>query len=164
MTSYRLIIGIIVGILLSFFTVFFFNMTVIISQIQLYAGTDIIRIASLLVGANFDFNMISFLINPLQPPSILGFFAPEILAWIFIGYFTGSIAKGLRRGTIASSLVVIVVLLIWIILSIFSQVDLMALFQGAQLIETLGGIISAFLGVLIGGIAGGLISGPYEEF
>jgi hypothetical protein len=161
MTSYRLIIGIIIGILLSFFTVFFFNMTVILNQIQLYAGTDIIRIASLLVGANFDFNMISFITGS---PTVLGFFAPEILAWIFIGYLTGSIAKGLRRGVIASSLVVIVVLLIWILLSIFSGEDLMSLFQGTQLIETLGGIISAFIGVLIGGMLGGLVSGPYEEF
>jgi len=164
MASYRLIIGIIVGIILSFFTVFFFNMEVILNQIGLYAGNDLIRIASLLVGANFDFNMISFIIDPLQSPAILGFFAPEILAWIFIGYITGSIAKGLRRGTIASSLVVIIVLLFWIILSIISGEDLMSLFQGTQLTETLGGIISAFIGVLIGGVVGGLVSGPYEEF
>ena len=161
MTSYRLIIGIIVGIILSFFTVFFFNMMVIINQIELHAGNDLIRIVSLLVGANFDFDMISFFTGS---PSILGFFAPELLAWIFIGYITGSIAKGLRRGTIASSLVVIVVLLFWIILSIISGEDLFQLFQGAQLTETLGGIISAIVGVLIGGSVGGLVSGPYEEF
>ena len=161
MTSYRLIIGIIVGIILSFFTVFFFNMMVIINQIELYAGGSLIRIASLLVGANFDFDMISFFTGS---PSILGFFAPEILAWIFIGYIAGSIAKGLRRGVIASSLVVIIVLLFWIILSIISGEDLMSLFQGTQLTETLGGIISAFIGVLIGGSVGGLVSGPYEEF
>ena len=125
MTSYRLIIGIIIGIVISFFTVFFFNMTVILNQIQLYAGTDIIRIASLLVGANFDFNMISFIIDPLQSPAILGFFAPEIIAWIFIGFISGTIAKGLKRGVIAGSLVVVIVLLLWIILSIISGVDLM---------------------------------------
>ena len=161
MASYRLIIGIIVGIILSFFTVFFFNMMVIITQIQLYSGNNLIRIASLLIGANFDFDMISFITGS---PSILGFFAPEILAWIFIGYISGTIAKGLRRGLIAGSLVVVIVLSIWIILSIFSQVDLMSLFTGNQLIETLGGIISALIGVLIGGSVGGLISGPYEEF
>ncbi len=161
MASYRLIIGIIVGIILSFFTVFFFNMMVIINQIELYAGNDLTRIASLLVGANFNFDMISFFTGS---PSILGFFAPEILAWIFIGYITGTIAKGLKRGIIASALVVVIVLLIWIILSIFSEVDLMALFQGAQLTETLGGIFSAIVGGLIGGSVGGLVSGPYEEF
>ena len=161
MTSYRLIIGILVGITLSFFTVFFFNMMVILDQIKLLSGTNLTKIASLLIGANFDFDMISFFSGS---PYILGFFAPEILAWIFIGYITGTIAKGLKRGTIASILVVIVVLLIWIILSIISGQDLMALFQGTQLTETLGGIISAIVGVLLGGSVGGLVSGPYEEF
>lgn len=161
MTSYRLIIGILVGIILSFFTVFFFNMMVILDQIKLLSGTNLTKIASLLIGANFDFDMISFFSGS---PYILGFFAPEILAWIFIGYITGTIAKGLKRGTIASVLVVIVVLLMWIILSIISGQDLMALFQGTQLTETLGGIISALVGVLLGGSVGGLVSGPYEEF
>jgi len=161
MTSYRLVISIIIGVILSFFSAFFFNMMVILNQIELHAGSDVLRIAALLVGANFDFDMISFITGS---PSILGFFAPEILAWIFIGYISGTIAKGLRRGLIAGSLVVVIVLSIWIILSIFSQVDLMSLFTGNQLIETLGGIISALIGVLIGGSVGGLISGPYEEF
>ena len=159
MTSYRLIIGIIVGVTLSFFSAFFFNMTDIVTIIS--SGINGLRVAALLVGANFDFDMISFFTGS---PSILGFFVPEILAWLFIGYITGSITKGLRRGTIASSLVVIVVLLFWIILSIFAQVDLMTLFQGTQLTETLGGIISGFIGVLLGGAIGGLVSGPYEEF
>ncbi|MFW9972029.1 MAG: hypothetical protein ACFFDF_17700 [Candidatus Odinarchaeota archaeon] len=161
MTSYRLVISIIIGVILSFFTVFFFNMMVVLNQIQLYAGTDVLRIAALLVGSNFDFDMISFITGT---PSILGFFAPEILAWIFIGYISGTIAKGLRRSIIAGSLVVVIVISIWIILSIFAEVDLMTLFQGTQLIETLGGIISAFIGILIGGSLGGLISGPYEGF
>ena len=134
---------------------------VVLDQIQLYAGDDLLRIASLLVGSNFDFDMISFFTGS---PSILGFFAPEILAWIFMGYITGTIAKGLRRGAIASALVVVIVLLIWILLNIASGQDLMSLFQGTQLTETLGGIISALVGVLIGGSVGGLVSGPFEEF
>lgn len=158
MTSYRLIIGIIVGVILSFFSAFFFNMTDIISVLS--SGINGLRMAALLVGANFDFDMVSFITGS---PSVLGFFVPEILAWIFISYISSTIAKGLKRGVIASALVVVIVLLIWIILSIFSEVDLMALFQGFQLTETLGGIISAFIGVLIGGVVGGLISGPYEE-
>ncbi|MFW9902193.1 MAG: hypothetical protein ACFFDY_13085 [Candidatus Thorarchaeota archaeon] len=159
MTSYRLIIGIIIGIVLSFFTAFFFNMTDIVTIIS--SGISALRVAEKLVGANFDFDMISFFTGS---PTLIGFFVPEILAWIFIGYITGSIAKGLRRGVLASSLVVVIVLLIWILLSIITQVDLMSLFQGTQLIETLGGIISAFVGALIGGFFGGLVSGPYEEF
>ena len=160
MASYRLIFGIIVGIVLSFFTVFFFNMMSILNNIKLYAGDSLIRTITLLIGSNFDFDMISFFYTE---PSIIGFFAPELLAWIFIGYVSGSIAKGLRRGIIASLIVVVLVLLIWIVASIFSGEDLMTLFQ-AQLIETLGGILSGFAGALIGGLLGGVISGPYEEF
>jgi len=161
MASYRLVFGIIVGIILSFFTVFFFNMTDIINQIKLYAESNTIKAAALLVGANFNFDMISFFTGT---PTVLGFFAPELLAWIFIGFISGTISKGLRRGIIASILVVVIALLIWILLSIISGEDLMALFQGNQLIETLGGIFSAILGALIGGLFGGLVSGPYEEF
>jgi hypothetical protein len=45
MSSYRLVIGIIAGVILSFFSVFFFNMIVILNQIELYAGTDSLKIA-----------------------------------------------------------------------------------------------------------------------
>ncbi|MFX1410697.1 MAG: hypothetical protein ACFFA6_10110 [Promethearchaeota archaeon] len=161
MASYRLVIGIIVGITLSFFTVFFFNMTDIIEQIKLYVGSDTIQAAALIIGANFNFDMITFFTDT---PTVLGFFAPELLAWIFIAFISGAISKGLKRGIITGLLIVVVDLLIWILLSIISGEDLMALFQGNQLIETLGGIFSAILGAFIGGLLGGLVSGPYEEF
>ena len=161
MASYRLIFGIIIGIILSFFSVFFFNMTGVITQIKQYVGSDTIKAASLLVGANFDFDMISFFTSN---PTILGFFAPELLAWIFLGFLGGTIAKGAKRGVVAGLLIVVIDVLLWIIFSIISGEDLMALFQDTQLSETLGGIISAILGAFIGGGLGGLISGPYEEF
>jgi hypothetical protein len=76
---------------------------------------------------------------------------------------SGTISKGLKRGVIASSLVIIIGFLIWMLLSVISGEDLMALFQGAQLSVTVGGILSAILGAVIGGLIGGFISGPYEE-
>ncbi len=161
MASYRLIFGIIVGITLSFFTAFFFNIMSIIDNIVAYAGNDLRRIIALLFGANFNFDMISYITG--GSPSIIGFFAPEILAWIFIGYVSGTIAKGLKRGIITGIVVVVLVLLIWIVASIFSGVDLMSLFID-QLTETLGGIISGLIGASLGGLIGGVISGPYEEF
>lgn len=136
-------------------------MTEIINQIKEYVKSDTIKAASLLVGANFDFDMISFITNN---PTVLGFFAPELLAWIFLGFVSGTISKGTRRGIIAGLLIVVIDVLLWIIFSIVSGEDLMALFQDTQLTETLGGIISAILGAFIGGGLGGLISGPYEEF
>ena len=160
MVSYRLVLGIIVGIVFSFFTVFFFNMTATILQIQNYLQTDILKVIILQIGANFKFDLIAFFTGT---PSITEFFAPQVLACIFIGYVSGTISKGLKRGVIASSLVIIIGFLIWMLLSVISGEDLMALFQGAQLSVTVGGILSAILGALIGGLIGGFISGPYEE-
>ena len=160
MVSYRLVLGIIVGIVFSFFTVFFFNMEATIEQIQIYLQTDILKVIILQIGANFKFDLLAFFTGT---PSITEFFAPQVLACIFIGYVSGTISKGLKRGVIASSLVIIIGFLIWMLLSVISGEDLMALFQGAQLSVTVGGILSAILGALIGGLIGGFISGPYEE-
>jgi len=160
MVSYRLVLGIIVGIVFSFFTVFFFNMEATILQIQIYLQTDILKVIVLQIGANFKFDLIAFFTGT---PSITEFFAPQVLACIFIGYISGTISKGLKRGVIASSLVIVIGFLIWMLLSVISGEDLMALFQGAQLSVTIGGILSAILGAVIGGLIGGFISGPYEE-
>ncbi len=160
MVSYRLVLGIIVGIVFSFFTVFFFNMEATIIQIQIYLQTDILKVIILQIGANFKFDLLAFFTGT---PSITEFFAPQVLACIFIGYVSGTISKGLKRGLTASSLVIIIGFLIWMLLSVISGEDLMALFQGAQLFVTVGGILSAILGAVIGGLLGGFISGPYEE-
>ena len=160
MVSYRLVLGIIVGIVFSFFTVFFFNMAATILQIQIYLQTDILKVIILQIGANFKFDLIAFFTGT---PSITEFFAPQVLACIFIGYVSGTISKGLKRGVIASSLVIIIGFSIWMLLSVISGEDLMALFQGPQLSVTVGGILSAILGAVIGGLIGGFISGPYEE-
>ena len=160
MVSYRLVLGIIVGIVFSFFTVFFFNMEATILQIQIYLQTDILKVIILQIGANFKFDLIAFFTGT---PSFTEFFAPQLLSCIFIGYVSGTISKGLKRGLIASSLVIIIGFLIWMLLSVISGEDLMALFQGAQLSVTVGGILSAILGAVIGGSIGGFISGPYEE-
>jgi hypothetical protein len=156
--SYRLVIGIIVGIIFSFFTVYFFNMEEIILQIR--NTTDILKVIVLQIGANFKFDLIAFFTGT---KSFMEFFSPQLLASIFVGFLSGSISKGLKRGLIASSLVIIVSFLIWMLLSVISGEDLMALFQGAQLSVTIGGILSAILGAVIGGLLGGIVSGPYEE-
>jgi hypothetical protein len=161
MVSYRLIIGIIVGICFSFLTAFFFNMEDVIIRIQLYLGSDPLRVVILMIGANFEFDLISFFTGT---PNIIEFFAPQLLASIFIGYLSGTIAKGVKRGLTVGILVIVIDLLIWMLLSVVAGEDLMALFQGAQLISTAGGILSAMVGSILGGFLGGLIAGPYEEY
>ncbi|MHA1256145.1 MAG: hypothetical protein ACTSPS_11160 [Promethearchaeota archaeon] len=160
MVSYRLVLGIIVGVVFSFFTVFFFNMDETIPLIETYLETDLLKVIILQIGANFKFDLIALFTGS---PSITAFFPPQLFACIFIGYVSGTISKGLKRGLIASSLVIIIGFLIWMLLSVISGEDLMALFQGAQLFVTVGGILSAILGAVIGGSLGGFISGPYEE-
>ena len=160
MVSYRLVIGIIVGIVFSFFTVYFFNMEDIIDQIQFYLQIDILKVIVIQIGANFKFDLLAFFTGT---PNLANFFAPQLLASLFIGFLSGSISKGLKRGLIASTLVIIIAFLIWMLLSVISGEDLMALFQGAQLFSTIGGILSAILGAIIGGLIGGFVSGPYEE-
>ncbi|MFW9951443.1 MAG: hypothetical protein ACFFKA_15110 [Candidatus Thorarchaeota archaeon] len=160
MVSYRLVLGIIIGIIFSFFTVYFFNMENIILQLQIYLQTDILKVIVIQIGANFKFDLLAFFMGT---PNIVDFFSPQLLASIFIGFLSGTISKGLKRGLIASSLVIIIDFLIWMLLSVISGEDLMALFQGAQLSGTVGGILSAILGAIIGGLLGGIISGPYED-
>ena len=160
MFSYRLLIGIIVSVCFSFFTAFFFTMEDIILQIQLFSASDPLKVVILMIGANFKFDIISFF---LETPTFFEFFAPQLLASILIGFLSGTISKGFKRGLIASTIVIIVDVLIWILLSVISGEDLMALFQGAQLSATIGGILTAIIGAIGGGIIGGLISGPYEN-
>jgi len=160
LVSYRLVIGIIVGIVFSFFTVYFFNMEDFIDIILQIPQIDILKVIVIQIGANFKFDLLAFFTGT---PTIADFFAPQLLASIFIGFLSGTIAKGLKRGLIASTLVIIITFLIWMLLSVISGEDLMALFQGFQLFSTIGGILSAILGAIIGGLIGGFVSGPYEE-
>jgi len=160
MVSYRLLLGIIVGIVFSFFTAFFFNMEEIIIQLQLYSQIDVFKVIIILIGANFKFDLFSIFTGS---STIIDVFAPQLLASVFIGYLSGTISKGLKRGLIASLLVIVIDFLIWMLLSVISGEDLMALFQGTQLSVTIGGIITALIGAIIGGLIGGVISGPYEE-
>jgi len=160
MVSYRLLLGIVVGIVFSFFTAFFFNMEEIVIQLQLYSQIDVLKVIIILIGANFKFDLFSIFTGS---STIIDFFAPQLLASIFIGYLSGTISKGLKRGFIASLLVIIIDFLIWMLLSVISGEDLMALFQGTQLSVTIGGMLTAIIGSIIGGLIGGVISGPYEE-
>ena len=160
MVSYRLLIGIVIGIVFSFFTAFFFNMEEIIIQLQLYSQIDVFKVIIILIGANFKFDLFSIFTGA---STILDFLAPQLLASIFIGYLSGTISKGLKRGFLASLLVIIIDFLIWMLLNVISGEDLMAFFQGTQLSVTVGGIITAIIGSIIGGLIGGVISGPYEE-
>ncbi len=162
MIDKRFLIGLVIGIFLSFFMVSLLTMWSIFQFIENYAGNNIIKSLVFLMDANFEFNIIGFFTS--ETFDLFELLNPQFLSWIFIGYISGTISKGIKRGFFASTLIIVIVTLIWIMLNIISGEDLMAMFQGRQLIATLGGIISSVLGCLIGGVVGGVVSGPHEEF
>ena len=161
----KLLIGVVIGILLSFISVAIFNAWESLETAQLIMDTNgnFFQATSVLIGANFKFDIIGFFMS-WPNYSIQTFFLPAFFGCAFIGFVAGALSIGVKRGIMASFSVIIIVFLLWILFNIFSGEDLMALFQGNQLVETLGGIFSAMLGAIIGGLIGGAVSGPYEEF
>ncbi len=158
-STYRLVFGILIGVGLSFFSIYFFNMYDLLSQIRAHAGTNFVKALSIAIGSNFQFDLVSVITGT---PTTFGFFIPQVVIWFVLGYFCGTIAKGAKRGLQTSFLLVVIVFVIWIMLSIFSQVDLMSMFSGNQLIFTSGGLFVSLVGGLVGGSIGGYISGPFE--
>ena len=158
----RIILGVLSGILLSFISVSLFDQwnTLMTAQMFMETNNNFFQATSKLIGANFQFDIISFF--QIWPNySVQEFFQPAFFGCLFIGFISGAISIGTKRGIMASFLVIIITFLMWIILSIFSGVDLMALFQGTQLIATIGGILSALLSGLLGGMFGGFLTGKY---
>ncbi len=158
----RLIIGFIVGILLSFISVSLFDMWSTFAFAISFFPSNIFKMLKTFVGANFEFDIIGYFRSGLFDITLL--FVPALLACLLVGFVSGTISKGLRGGVISSFLVIIIDILLWILFNIFSGEDLMALFQGNQLIVTIGGILGAFAGSLLGGALGGVASGPPAEF
>ncbi len=164
----RLIIGIMCGILLSFISVSIFDQwNTLIEAQRIFENTNnnvfqaTSRAISTLVGANFSFDIFNYFQS--LPYTIQGFFQPAFFACFFLGFISGAISIGIKKGLIASFLVIIITFLLWIILSIFSGEDLMALFQGTELIKTIGGTLSAILSGMFGGILGGYLTGNYPK-
>ena len=83
MTSTRLVIGIIVGIFLSFFMVSFFTMWLVFDQIEFYAGDNIIKTIAYLIEANFvgSYNIFDIFSGPFN---IIELINSQFLSWIFI--------------------------------------------------------------------------------
>ncbi len=152
----RLVIGIIVGVALSLVC------TALFSMWQIRLSSNILTTIGILLGANFEFNMIDFITG--GDYTHIALLQPAVVAWLVVGYIGGSIAKGAKRGLMTGLLVLAIVLLVWILLNVLSGEDLLGLFTGSQLMVTLGGIVTGAVGGVVGGLLGGISSGPYEEF
>jgi hypothetical protein len=160
--EYRFIISVVVGVLLSFVSIGIFTMWESIKQLNRIFRSSLLRGLAIYLGYNFNFDIISFFI--IGNLDIFAFLAPALLAWIFVGYITSSIARGLRDGLITGTLVYVIMILFWIFIAIVAGEDLMAFFQGNQLIATIGGLLGSLIAVAIGSAIGGYVAGPGEEF
>ncbi|MHA1273073.1 MAG: hypothetical protein ACTSQP_04865 [Promethearchaeota archaeon] len=158
----RLAIGIIVGTILSLFSVSIVSGWAPLSSAAKLFNSNIILALTTLLSANFGFDFIS-IITSLDAKNVWAV-SNIIAAWLITGYVAGSIAKGASRGLICGLLVAVIALLLWILLGVFANIDIMSLFQGSNLMSTIGGIVGAIVCGLIGGLLGGAVSGPYEEF
>ncbi|MBY9007619.1 MAG: hypothetical protein KGD63_12785 [Candidatus Lokiarchaeota archaeon] len=160
----RLIIGVLGGVLLSFISVSIFQAWVPIETAQLIIETNgnFFQATSEMVGANFKFDIIGFFLS-WPNYSIQTFFSPAFFGCALIGFIAGILSIGVKRGIMASVLVIIITFLMWILFSIFSGEDLMSLFQGIQLRATIGGVLGALLSGISGGIIGGFLTGKYPN-
>ena len=155
----RLIVGVIVGVILSFFTVSMFTAGKPFNEMAPLLAYDPVRWFHGILDYNFDYNVI-FIFTNISSFSIKTFFAPVFLSWTTLGFIASTIAKGLKRGIMAAYLSAVVVILIWLLAGVLAAVDLMSLFQGAEMLDTVGGMLGSLFGVFLGGLAGGAISGP----
>ncbi|TFF95517.1 MAG: hypothetical protein EU544_02585 [Promethearchaeota archaeon] len=158
----RLVIGIIIGTVLSLVSISMFYLWIpLLTAIDMMQSDPILGLVLLLM-LNFSFDALDLFMGFSMEKLLL--YSPLLAAWIITGYVSGTIAKGAKRGLIAGILVVVINLLLWILFSVFAAIDLMSLFQGPALMTTLGGIIGAVIGGVVGGLVGGAVAGPYEEF
>jgi hypothetical protein len=160
MANARLVLGIIFGILLSIFSIGAFTMWQSFIEIQTYFGATPLKAIYVLFRDNFTFDFIGLFTSGTF--TIYTLFAPQLLSWLFVGFISGAIAKGFKRGLMTGFIVVLVDILLWIVFGIFAQEDMFNLFTDTTAISTYGGIVSGIIGGLIGGSIGGAISGPYE--
>ncbi|MBD3255290.1 MAG: hypothetical protein GF383_09370 [Candidatus Lokiarchaeota archaeon] len=158
----RLIIAIIVGTALSFISVALFTMWESLQVILDNFSNDILMIIVMMLASQFSSNMFAvFLASEFKISLLLG---PSLLAWLFTGYICGTITREIRNGLISSVLSFVIILLIWILLSIIAGQDLMSMFQGNQLISTVGGIFTSLIGAAGGGALGGFVTSSKEGF
>ena len=155
-------VGIICGIVLSFLSVSLFMRWEPIEMMFILDKIGAIRRIVLLLDYNFESKILEILLGQ-APLNLENLFNAAFLAWMFTGFMSGAIAKGRKRGFIGGSISFIVVLLIWILLSIISGVDLASKFVGIQFIGTVGGIMGGLSASMIGGVLGGAMTGPYKS-
>lgn len=157
----RLIVGIIIGVILSFFSVSLFTQFQPIQELYNILTDEPLRWFTIYLEYSFNYDLFSLIFGNTAL-SVYTILTPVFLSWLFVGLMSGLIVRGKKRGIMAGVLVTVIVVLIWILIGIVSGRDLMNLFQGINLLVTVGGILGALIASILGGLLGGIIAGNHE--
>ena len=86
---------------------------------------------------------------------------PVICTWIFTGFVVGTMAKGIGRGLKASLFVFGLMVLLWVVFGVFAGMDLTSVFINNTL-QTVSELGFVLIILVLSGIIGGWVSGPYD--
>lgn len=173
MVATRAILGFLTGFTIGLFGVFIFsNSTYMgISIIEIFGRiassiTDISKFSAGLYELfffSFYFDFFSlFKPETFTSVNLMEALYPPLMGWLFAGLISGAIIKGIKRSVINSMLIVVVTVLLLLCLAIISGANLTFVFA-INIVETLGGILTALFALIIGGIIGGALSGKYID-
>ena len=84
---------------------------------------------------------------------------PAILTWFTAGLIGGILVKGVKRGLFYSLILFGSIFLLWLITGMFAGEDFNSMFM-TNIVNTLGELFTVFVFLNLGGLLGGLISGP----
>jgi hypothetical protein len=173
MVATRAILGFFTGFTIGLFGVFIFSNSVYmgISIVEIFGRitssiTDISKFSAgfyELFFFSFYFDFFS-LFNPETYATInlMETLFPPLMGWLFAGLISGAIIKGIKRSVMNSVLIVVVMVVLLLCLAIISGANLTFVFA-LNIISTLGGIMTALISLLIGGIIGSSLSGKYID-
>ena len=173
MVATRAILGFFTGFTIGLFGVFIFsNSTYMgISIIEIFGriGSSITDISKFSAGFyelfffSFYFNFFS-LFNPetFVTVNLMETLYPPFMGWLFAGLISGAIIKGIKRSVMNSVLIVVVMVVLLLCLAIISGANLTFVFA-INIFSTLGGIMTALISLIIGGIIGSSLSGKYID-
>ncbi len=161
--------GLLIGIGLAFFGVFFFNFVHFMTYDGRALMDILIEIGDKPFVGLYEFTWMSFRFNifnfyfvlphiPDKGLFIVEAFLPVFLTWFFTGLFTGMLVIGAKRGLLFSFIVISLLVILWLCFAVISQANITFVFI-SNIFETGGGILTALISVLIGGSIGGSISG-----
>lgn len=84
---------------------------------------------------------------------------PAIITWMTVGFVSGTIIKGVKRGLIFSLIWFGSIFILWAIIGMFAGADFSSMFL-TNFGSTMSSLFTIFIFLVFGGVIGGLISGP----